>query len=115
MTMSIGSWLLALSWSAPRPKACGHFQITDLEKSATPKNRSWFEQEVASIDQNSAVFDEDAVPLTVIWRIFDHHPDWTQITVRGVDATSWQFVLRTRSGSSQICLGRKLSISRQRH
>jgi len=50
---------------------------------ATPENRLWFERNAGRIDANSAIFDEDATPLSVIWHVFDHHPDWTEIVVRG--------------------------------
>ena len=55
---------------------------------ASPHNRSWFERHVGSIDPNSAVFDEDVTPIGVIWHVFDHHPDWTEIVVRGAALTS---------------------------
>jgi hypothetical protein len=54
----------------------------------TPENRTWFEQHVGSIDANSAVFDDNAAPLTVIGHVFDHHPDWTEIVVRGAALTA---------------------------
>jgi len=49
----------------------------------TPENRLWFERHTEGIDANSAIFDEDAAALTIIWHVFDHHPDWTEILVRG--------------------------------
>ena len=55
---------------------------------ASSKNRSWFEQHAIEIDSNSAIFDEDVEPLTVIWHVFEHHPDWTEIVVRNARLTS---------------------------
>jgi hypothetical protein len=54
---------------------------------ASPNNRSWFVRHAESIDPNSAVFDEDVTPMQVVWHVFDHHPDWTEIVVRGVALT----------------------------
>ncbi len=53
----------------------------------TPENRAWFEKHVDSIDPWSAVFDEDVEPLTAIWHVLDHHPEWTEIVVRGAGLT----------------------------
>ncbi len=54
----------------------------------TPENRAWFEKQVGHIDQNSAVFNETNDPLTIIWQVFDHHPDWTEIMVKGATLTA---------------------------
>jgi hypothetical protein len=54
----------------------------------TPENRTWFEQHVKGIDPNSAVFNEANDPLTILWHVFDHHPGWTEIIVKGVTLTA---------------------------
>jgi hypothetical protein len=54
---------------------------------ASAKNRSWFERHVESIDPNSAVFDKNVSPLQVLWHVFEHHPDWTEIVLRGAALT----------------------------
>jgi hypothetical protein len=53
----------------------------------TPSNRAWFEVHAESIDSNSATFDDDVPPVTVISHVFAHHPDWTEIVVRGAALT----------------------------
>ena len=53
----------------------------------TLENGLWFEQHVGGIDANSALFDENTTPLAVIWHVFDHHPDWTEIVVSGAALT----------------------------
>lgn len=53
----------------------------------TPTNRSWFEQHTDDIDPNSAIFGQNVSLLTVIWHVFDHHPDWTEIVVSGAPLT----------------------------
>lgn len=50
-------------------------------------NRAWFEQHSARIDQNSAVFNPVSDPLNILWNVFEHHPAWTEIEVRGVQMT----------------------------
>ena len=54
---------------------------------ASPANRSWFQRHAGTIDGNSAIFDDDVEPLTLIWHVFAHHPDWTEITVRSAILT----------------------------
>jgi len=54
---------------------------------AGPENRSWFVQHRETIDASSAIFDEEAEPLQIIWHVFGHHPDWTEITVCGAAPT----------------------------
>ena len=53
----------------------------------TPDNRAWFEQHSNSIDPWSAVFDDDMEPLAVISHVFEHHPEWAEIVVRGASLT----------------------------
>lgn len=53
----------------------------------SPENRQWIHKHAQSIDINSAIFDEDADPLTVVWNVIDHHPDWSTIVVRGASLT----------------------------
>jgi hypothetical protein len=55
--------------------------------SDTRANRTWFERQAGRIDANSALFDPGSDPLTIIWHIFDHHPDWSAIVVRGTALT----------------------------
>ena len=55
--------------------------------SDTPENRTWFEMQVGRIDANSALFDPGSDPLTIIWQIFDHHPNWSEIIVHGTALT----------------------------
>ncbi len=49
----------------------------------SPNNRAWFEQHSTTIDRNSAVFDPGSDPLNILWNVFEHHPAWTEIEVRG--------------------------------
>jgi hypothetical protein len=54
----------------------------------TLDNRAWFEQQSMRIDQNSAVFNPASDPLNILWNVFEHHPAWTEIEVRGEQLTS---------------------------
>lgn len=54
----------------------------------SPKNIIWLQNHANELDSNSACFDEGMLPLTAIWHVFDHHPDWTEIIIRGVVVTS---------------------------
>lgn len=47
------------------------------------ENRTWFERHSLFIDQNSAVFSPACDPLNILWNVFEHHPAWTEIDVRG--------------------------------
>lgn len=49
----------------------------------SPENRAWFHRHSMHIDQNSAVFNPASNPLNILWNVFEHHPGWTEITVRG--------------------------------
>lgn len=49
----------------------------------SPENRVWFEQHSMHIDQNSAVFNPASDPLNILWNVFEHHPAWTEINVKG--------------------------------
>ena len=53
----------------------------------TPENRQWFEEHRWHLDPNSAVFDADAEPLTILRHVFDHHPNWSKIVVTGAGLT----------------------------
>ena len=53
----------------------------------TPDNRVWFEQQATGIDANSALFDGKVSPLTTIWNVFDHHPQWTEVIIAGAPLT----------------------------
>ena len=53
----------------------------------SPHNRLWNAEHVEGIDPNSAVFNPASDPLNILWSIFEHHPDWTEIVVRGVELT----------------------------
>lgn len=53
----------------------------------TPENRAWFERQVGRIDANSAVFKDGSDPLAIIWNVFEHHPNWAEILVRGAALT----------------------------
>ena len=53
----------------------------------TPDNRRWFELNIAEMDANSALFAKDADPLAIVWNVLDHHPDWTEVHVRGASLT----------------------------
>lgn len=48
----------------------------------SPENRGWFERQAGIIDPNSAVF-QPSDPIAIIWNIFEHHPNWTEIAVTG--------------------------------
>jgi hypothetical protein len=50
----------------------------------SPDNRARFDSHATQIDQNSVVFDPANDPLTVFWSIFEHHPAWTEIIVKGL-------------------------------
>ena len=50
----------------------------------TPQNRAWFEQQGELIDGNSAVF-RPADPSEILWHVFEHHPAWTEVVVRGAE------------------------------
>jgi hypothetical protein len=52
------------------------------------ENRRWFETLAGQIDPNSAVFSEDSHPLTILWNVFEHHPNWTEIVVHGEGLSS---------------------------
>jgi hypothetical protein len=54
----------------------------------TPKNRAWFEHQAGRVDANSAIFDDNMPPLAIIWNVLDHHPNWSEIVVRGAPLTS---------------------------
>ena len=54
----------------------------------SPENRAWFEGHATSIDQNSAVFNPASDPLNILWNVFEHHPAWAEIIVRGERMTS---------------------------
>jgi hypothetical protein len=49
----------------------------------SPENRAWFERHSMHVDQNSAVFNPASDPLNILWNVFEHHPTWTEIDVRG--------------------------------
>jgi len=53
----------------------------------TPENCAWFDKEVDRIDANSAVFKDASDPLAIIWNVFEHHPNWAEILVRGAVLT----------------------------
>lgn len=52
------------------------------------ENRAWFERQAAKIDVNSAIFNPAADPQHLFWSVFEHHPRWTEIVVRGIEPTS---------------------------
>lgn len=53
----------------------------------TPENRAWFEHQSARLDANSAIFENDVPPLAIIWNVLDHHPQWSEIVVKGAPLT----------------------------
>jgi len=55
--------------------------------SDSPQNRAWFGSHAKHIDANSAVFTPASDPLDIIEYVFQHHPTWTEIEVRGVQMT----------------------------
>jgi len=54
----------------------------------SPQNREWFNQQVGRIDPNSAVFSQTSEPLNILWDVFEHHPRWSEVIVRGAERTS---------------------------
>lgn len=53
----------------------------------TPENRGWFRAHAEALDPNSALF-KMADPLSILWSVFEHHPAWTEIEVRGAELTT---------------------------
>ena len=53
----------------------------------TPQNRAWYDEQVEQIDGNSAVF-RPQDPLDVLWHVFEHHPTWAEIVVRGAELSA---------------------------
>ena len=54
----------------------------------TPQNRAWYEKQLERIDGNSAVFTPANDPVDILWHVFEHHPRWTEIVVRGAELAS---------------------------
>lgn len=54
----------------------------------SPHNRTWFQSHVERIDPNSAMFNAASEPLDILEHVFEHHPTWTEIVVRGTDLTA---------------------------
>jgi hypothetical protein len=55
--------------------------------SDSPQNRAWYASHEERIDPNSAVFAPASDPLGIIEYVFQHHPTWTEIVVRGTQMT----------------------------
>ena len=53
----------------------------------SPSNRAWFQSHSTRIDHNSAVFNAASDALNILWTVFEHHPAWTEIVVRGEPVT----------------------------
>lgn len=53
----------------------------------TPQNRAWYKRQVDRIDGNSAVF-QSQDPLDILRHVFEHHPEWTEIVVRGAELSA---------------------------
>jgi hypothetical protein len=53
----------------------------------SPPNREWFGSQVGGIDANSAVFNGESDPVNILWNVFEHHPAWSEIRVKGTELT----------------------------
>ena len=54
----------------------------------SPQNRAWYKQQVGRIDGNSAVFTPANDPVDILWHVFEHHPKWTEVVVKGAELTT---------------------------
>lgn len=54
----------------------------------TPHNRLWYDQQAGRIDGNSAVFTPSNDAVDILWHVFEHHPNWTEVVVKGAELTT---------------------------